>query len=238
MLLAQQTSLFETEGGKRLNVLVACEESQAVCKAFRALGHRAFSCDLQPCSGGHPEWHIVGDVLPLIDGRCKFTTSDTHTHTHKPRVGLADRSSAVHLSEQCRGLPNVPETGRNRPGAAKAGDGGQSVLSENLERRLRENLHREPFAALHRRPAGAASENPTVRLRGAVEQADVPLAEESAGADPDRVCRGAQALRLLRNQQKQGEQGEIRVFQSRGSAEGTEPDVSKNRRSFCGSVGW
>lgn len=64
-----------------MNVLIACEESQEVCKAFRALGHRAFSCDLQECSGGHPEWHIQGDVLPLLNGNCTFTTADTHTHT-------------------------------------------------------------------------------------------------------------------------------------------------------------
>lgn len=66
-----------------MNVLVACEESQAVCKAFRERGHRAFSCDLQECSGGHPEWHIVGDCLPLINGNCEFKTSDTHTHTQR-----------------------------------------------------------------------------------------------------------------------------------------------------------
>lgn len=52
---------------RRLRVLVACEESQAVCKAFRALGHKAFSCDLQDCSGGHPEWHIKGDVLKVLN---------------------------------------------------------------------------------------------------------------------------------------------------------------------------
>ena len=50
-----------------LKVLVACEESQAVCKAFRALGHKAFSCDLQECSGGHPEWHIKGDALKVLN---------------------------------------------------------------------------------------------------------------------------------------------------------------------------
>lgn len=71
-----------------MNVLIACEESQEVCKAFRALGHRAFSCDLQECSGGHPEWHIQGDVLPLLNGNCTFTTADTHTHTHKPVRGI------------------------------------------------------------------------------------------------------------------------------------------------------
>lgn len=47
-------------------ILVACEESQAVCKEFRALGHEAYSCDLKPCSGGHPEWHIQGDVAPVL----------------------------------------------------------------------------------------------------------------------------------------------------------------------------
>lgn len=50
-----------------LRILIACEESQAVCKSFRALGHEAYSCDLLDCSGGHPEWHIKGDVLNVIN---------------------------------------------------------------------------------------------------------------------------------------------------------------------------
>ena len=50
-----------------LKVLIACEESQAVCKAFRELGHEAYSCDIQDCSGGHPEWHIQGDVLKILN---------------------------------------------------------------------------------------------------------------------------------------------------------------------------
>ena len=49
-----------------MRVLVACEESQVVCLAFRALGHEAYSCDVQECSGGNPEWHIQGDVIPLL----------------------------------------------------------------------------------------------------------------------------------------------------------------------------
>ena len=52
-----------------MRILIACEESQEVCKAFRAFGHEAFSCDVQPSSGGHPEWHIQDDVLKhLNDG--------------------------------------------------------------------------------------------------------------------------------------------------------------------------
>ena len=52
--------------GDEMRVLVACEESQVVTKAFRALGHTAFSCDIEPCSGGHPEWHIQADALEII----------------------------------------------------------------------------------------------------------------------------------------------------------------------------
>ena len=49
-----------------MKVLVACEESQEVCKAFRALGHEAYSCDIEPCSGGYPEWHLQVDALELL----------------------------------------------------------------------------------------------------------------------------------------------------------------------------
>jgi hypothetical protein len=59
-----------------MKVLVACEESQRVCMAFRDLGHNAFSCDIQECSGGHPEWHIKGDVLSILNGCCEFETQE------------------------------------------------------------------------------------------------------------------------------------------------------------------
>ena len=62
-----------------MKVLVACEESQTVCKAFRELGHEAYSCDIQECSGGHPEWHILGDALKSIEGG-QITTMDGQTH--------------------------------------------------------------------------------------------------------------------------------------------------------------
>lgn len=63
-----------------MKVLVACEESQRVCMAFRERGHEAYSADIQECSGGHPEWHILGDVIPLINGDCKFRTMDGAEH--------------------------------------------------------------------------------------------------------------------------------------------------------------
>lgn len=61
-----------------MKVLVACEESQAVCKAFRARGHEAYSCDIIECSGGRPEWHIQGDVLNVLNPQ-KYTVLTTRT---------------------------------------------------------------------------------------------------------------------------------------------------------------
>jgi len=74
-----------------MKILVGCEESQEVCKAFRAKGHEAYSCDLQDCSGGHPEWHIKGNVLDVIgDGwdlgifhpTCKYLSNAGAKHLY------------------------------------------------------------------------------------------------------------------------------------------------------------
>ena len=73
---------------KEIYVLVACEESQRVCKAFREKGATAFSCDIQECSGGHPEWHIKSDVLPLLNGDCCFSTQDKKLHCIKGKWDL------------------------------------------------------------------------------------------------------------------------------------------------------
>lgn len=64
-----------------MKVLVACEESQTVCKAFRERGHEAYSCDIIDCSGGHPEWHIKGDALNVINVKDNlFLTMDGALH--------------------------------------------------------------------------------------------------------------------------------------------------------------
>lgn len=91
---------------KQLNVLIACEESQAECIAWRELGHRAFSCDIQPCGrNNHPEWHIWGDVRPLLKGRSHFQTMDGKLHNlakwdliiaHPPCTYLC-KVSSVHM---------------------------------------------------------------------------------------------------------------------------------------------
>lgn len=70
-----------------MRVLIACEESQRVCIEMRKLGHEAYSCDIQEPSGGHPEWHILGDVMEVLNprfykefGGIKFSTMDRQTH--------------------------------------------------------------------------------------------------------------------------------------------------------------
>lgn len=68
-----------------MDILLACEESQAVCIEFRKKGHRAYSCDIEPCSGDHPEWHIQEDVLPLLNGNCEFKTEDGAKHKIKKK---------------------------------------------------------------------------------------------------------------------------------------------------------
>lgn len=92
-----------------MKVLIACEESQTVCKEMRQLGHEAYSCDIQECSGGYPEWHIQGDVLPLLNGRCSFLTIDGVQHiidskwdliiAHPPCTHLA-ASGARHFEKK------------------------------------------------------------------------------------------------------------------------------------------
>lgn len=75
-----------------MKILVACEESQRVCAAFRERGHEAFSCDIIPCSGGHPEWHLQQDVTPLLSQKwdmiiafppCTYLTNAGARHLYK-----------------------------------------------------------------------------------------------------------------------------------------------------------
>lgn len=83
-----------------MRVLVACEESQAVTMALRALGHEAYSCDIIPCSGGHPEWHLQQDVTPLLQEKwdmiiafppCTYLTNAGARHLYKGGMLNAER---------------------------------------------------------------------------------------------------------------------------------------------------
>lgn len=80
-----------------MRVLVACEESQEVCKAFRALGHEAYSCDIEPCSGGHPEWHLRCDALELLKIRWDLIIA------HPPCTDLAVSGAAWFAEKRANG---------------------------------------------------------------------------------------------------------------------------------------
>ena len=100
-----------------MNVLIACEESQRVCIAFRDKGHNAFSCDILPCSGGHPEWHICGDVLPLLNGNCVFRTMDGVKHRIDGKWDLLiAHPPCTYMSKAgaCRMYPKAGEIDRER----------------------------------------------------------------------------------------------------------------------------
>lgn len=86
-----------------MRVLCACEESQAVTIELRKLGHEAYSCDIQECSGGYPEWHIQGDVLPLLSESwdmiiafppCTYLTNAGNRHLKQP--GRIEKRSAAY----------------------------------------------------------------------------------------------------------------------------------------------
>lgn len=83
-----------------MKILIACEESQRVCTAFRERGHEAYSCDVIDQSGGYPEWHIKQDVLPLINGNCEFETTDGTIHK------IADKWDLIIAHPPCTYLAN------------------------------------------------------------------------------------------------------------------------------------
>lgn len=104
-----------------MKILVACEESQTVCKAFRAKGHEAYSCDLLEPSGGHPEWHILGDALEALEGG-QVTTMDGTTHdvgqwdmliAHPPCTYLSNVATRS-FSLKCTAPEKVVERWRER----------------------------------------------------------------------------------------------------------------------------
>ena len=97
---------------KNLKVLIACEESQRVCIAFRNKGIEAYSCDIIPCSGGHPEWHIMQDVLPLLNGFCEFETMDGEKHCINQQWDLIiAHPPCTYLSNAGNGYFNIDKYG-------------------------------------------------------------------------------------------------------------------------------
>ena len=92
-----------------MNVLIACECSQTVCKEFRAIGHEAYSCDVEDQYGGHPEWHIKGDCLEILREGQMFETEDGSAHNidkwdliiaHPPCTYLSNAATRSHSTKR------------------------------------------------------------------------------------------------------------------------------------------
>ena len=128
-----------------MRVLVACEESQTVCKAFRERGHEAYSCDIQECSGGHPEWHIKGEALALIKGNCSFITEGGEESEHRGALGSVDRASAVHIFEPCHNEASFSQSYKPGKGGGQDVEAGRSggLLHANDACRLSAHRRRE-----------------------------------------------------------------------------------------------
>lgn len=121
-----------------MKVLIACEESQRVCIAFRERGHEAYSCDIQDCSGGHPEWHIKGDALEAIRGGTITTCDGVHHDigkwdlliVHPPCTYLSNVATR-HFSLRCTPAEKVTARWEER---AKGAVFFMQFLSANAER--------------------------------------------------------------------------------------------------------
>lgn len=159
-----------------MNVLVACEESQEVCKAFRAKGHMAFSCDIQECSGGHPEWHIQGDALKILDPDCPvFFTQDGSTHTHT--MGLANCPPAMHIPFQCSHTAIFPQMLSTRKGDSKMGRTGESirVLHAVYACGCADDMRGKPCRLYELRiPQGRPNHTPVLLCRGRERCGELP----------------------------------------------------------------
>ena len=121
-----------------MKVLVACEESQTVCKAFRKRGHEAYSCDIQECSGGHNEWHIIQDVIPLLNGNCEFETVDGTKHKIDSKWDLIiAHPPCTYLTGA--GACNIPKHPERIPLGFEAAEFFLKILSADCDKIVVEN---------------------------------------------------------------------------------------------------
>nr|DAM55949.1 MAG TPA: DNA (cytosine-5)-methyltransferase 3A [Caudoviricetes sp.] len=215
-----------------MKVLVACEESQTVCTAFRERGHEAYSCDIQEPSGGHPEWHILGDALEAIEGQ--VTTMDGRTHdvgrwdlliAHPPCTYLSNAGA-----NRLRINGEIQEGRMQKAKAAKALF--MAMLNADIPRIAVEN----PVpGSVHGLPP-LLPDYPTVYVRRGLVQKDVPMAQKPALADGDGL-RGADWKMGRRHTawtgSSTGRMGKQRAAKSKGTLQ----NIHRNCQSYGRTMG-
>lgn len=171
---------------RTMSVLVACEESQAVCVAFRELGYEAYSCDLEPCSGGHPEWHIQADALELLKLRWDI----------------------VIAFPPCTYLTNAGNRWLYHAGGAKSGqiqqrNEGKGLFLEVPSSRLPSYSRRESETRTCFRYAAGVSGNPAVYVRPSVYKGNSPMASRASAAHGNRYSRSRIYMVSIKQERQQ-----------------------------------
>lgn len=119
-----------------MKVLIACEESQRVCCAFRALGHEAYSCDIQEPSGGHPEWHILDNALKVLDGG-DIVTMDGKSHSIGKWALIIAHPPCTYLT--AAGACNIPKHPERITYGFEAANFFLKILNANCDKIVVEN---------------------------------------------------------------------------------------------------
>lgn len=183
-----------------MRVLVACEESQAVTKELRRLGHEAYSCDLQECSGGHPEWHIRADALELLKMRWDMIIAHPPC-TYLTAAGAVRLYNADHTVKD----PERMERGREAARFFQKIWGGV----------LPANRHRESGTHARVRIAEVQSDHRAVFVRRPVAKENLSVVEGPAAADSDNRAGDSKGIvgRQHQCEKRSDNPGEIRIAQ-------------------------
>lgn len=168
-----------------MKVLIACEESQEVCKAFRKMGHEAYSCDIQEPSGGHPEWHIFGDALLALRGGAD--RNDGRRNARRRKLGSAYCASALHLFEQRRSEAPLEEPPAPR-GSRHKRHSRQGFIYAVLVGGHSENLRRKPDSEQGFCPSEIYTKHPAVPVWAPLHEEDLPLAKRAVPAGTNGRC--------------------------------------------------
>ena len=227
-----------------MKVLIACEESQEVCKAFRARGHEAYSCDLIEPSGGHPEWHILGDALKALEGGA--SRDDGRRNARRWQVGLAHCTPALHVSEQ---RSNTLIQLACHPGGKGCCPVGRARKSRNFlyavhVGRCPQNCSREPCRHHEHGVQKSRPDHSSVLLcrkrRGHGElshKAHLPLAEKPTASGAEKQFSTARARVRLKWGKTQENQLVRRHTQHAQRSRGPGKSQKQNRTRNCESNG-
>lgn len=205
-----------------MRVLIACEESQAVVKEFRRLGHEAYSCDIEECSGGHPEIHLRVDALELLKMRWDMIIAFPPLHFSNG----GGCGSPLQLGSYNRGS-----------GSLREGPSSCAILPGVLRRRLSTSGGRESGSDEVFRSSGILADHRTLSIRRSLAETDLSMDPRSSGAQTDERRRTQRIMG--RKYIRKARSDDIRSIRAslEPRSETTFEDVSGHRASYGGTMG-